>query len=991
MKKVFIGFAIFLVVLIAAAALIPVLFKDKIKEIVDKEIAKNVDAKVIYKADDIGVSIFSTFPNLGLNIDNLAVVGVDSFQRDTLAYLPQFRMGLDLMSVISGDQLKIKSIKLTEPNIKLKVLKSGKANWDIYKAIPTEGEPDTATSDFSMAMEKWEVENGKLVYEDLSLPFSVQLLKMNHTGSGDFEKSVFDMVSKTTSEGFTMTYDGVNYITNKKLDADVTLAMDLDKSLYTFKDNKFKINDFAMDFAGSILMPGSDIDLDLTFKALDTDFKTILSLVPGMYTEQFKDVKTDGKLAFDGYVKGRFNETSMPGFGTNLKVTNAMFKYPDLPQAATNINVDMSVDNKDGIINNTNVQVRKFHLDLGKNPVDAKAVINGLDPMKVDGNLKANIDLNEMTKVFPVEGMTLRGLLKVDANAKGTYSAKQMPVMTANLNLANGYVKSKDFPAPIENLNALVNVLNATGNTDDTEIKIENFKMLLEGEPLGGRVYVKGIDKPVFDADVKGTIDLTKMTKIFPLEGMTLTGRIKADIKTKGKMADIEAEKYGNIVSSGSMHVDKLTFVSKDLPQGMKVTTADASFNNEKINVQNMSGFVGKSDVQVNGTISNYMGYMFAENQPLRGTMNVSSKRFDVNEWMVDEYSGQPVAQQSPTEATGVVEVPGNIDFVLNATVNEVLYDNLKLQNMKGGVIIKDKTAKLQNLAFNTLGGAFVTNGSYNTQSLAHPKFTFDLDIKNLDFKEAFNAFETIQKLAPISKFLEGKFSTNFAFAGELGQDMMPVMGTMTGKGVIEVVRAVVKNIKVLNKIGETTNFKEVQNFVVENKDIAAEILNGNLVVKPFDIKVGDMNMTVGGTNNLSGIMDYGVAMDVPTGKVGSALNQKLSSFAGMKDYKGAERVTLNLKVGGTMDDPKIALAGGSAKAQAKEMVKDVVTSRLNTEKEKLNVKRQAAQDSLQRELDRRKQEAEEKARQEMEKKRKEAEDKLKKEAENKLKGIFKR
>src|SRR5678815_10975 len=171
MKKVFIGFAIFLVILLAVVALVPVLFKDKIKEVVDKEIAKNVEAKVIYKADDIDVSIFSTFPNLGLNIDNLTVVGIDSFQRDTLAYLPQFRMGLDLMSVISGDKLKIKSIKLTEPSIKLKVLKSGKANWDISRAIPEEGEPDTVKSDFSMAMEKWEVENGKLVYEDLSIPF----------------------------------------------------------------------------------------------------------------------------------------------------------------------------------------------------------------------------------------------------------------------------------------------------------------------------------------------------------------------------------------------------------------------------------------------------------------------------------------------------------------------------------------------------------------------------------------------------------------------------------------------------------------------------------------------------------------------------------------------------------------------------------------------------------------------------------------------------
>ena len=32
------------------------------------------------------------------------------------------------------------------------------------------------------------------------------------------------------------------------------------------------------------------------------------------------------------------------------------------------------------------------------------------------------------------------------------------------------------------------------------------------------------IDKPVFDANVRGTVDLTKITRIFPLEGMTVDG-----------------------------------------------------------------------------------------------------------------------------------------------------------------------------------------------------------------------------------------------------------------------------------------------------------------------------------------------------------------------------------------------------------------------------------------------------------------------------------
>ncbi|PIQ20097.1 MAG: hypothetical protein COW65_17005 [Cytophagales bacterium CG18_big_fil_WC_8_21_14_2_50_42_9] len=988
MKKVFIGFAIFIVVLLAAAALVPYLFKDKVKEVLDKQIAENVNAKVSYKADAVHLSLLRHFPNLALSVDNLTVIGLDSFQRDTLAALPNFSMGLDMMSVITGDELKVKSILLQDPSIKLVKLKSGRTNWDIFITDTTATEPaNTDTTSFNMAINKWEIRNGSLVYEDLSIPMGIAASNVNHTGSGDFAENVFDMVSETTSDAFTVTYGGINYVENAKLNADVTLGMDLNKSQFTFKENKIQLNEFPFGFNGSILMPADDIDLDITFQAAETGFKNILSVVPGMFTDKFKDIDTDGKMAFKGYVKGRFNETSMPGFGTELQVTNGRFKYPDLPQAATNINVDMKVANADGNVNNTRIQIDKFHLDLGKNPVEARAIINGLEPMQVDGNVKANINLAEMTKVFPVEGMTLRGLLNIDGNAKGTYSKTQMPVVNARLNLSNGYVKSKNFPAPIQGLNMASTITNTTGNTDDTRIQVDRFNLSLDGEPLEGRVTIQGIDKPAFDAQVKGILDLTKIAKIFPLEDMTLSGRIQADVATKGKMTDIDAGQYANITSSGNMQVNNLSFVSKDLPQGMKITNASTVFNNEKIQVQQMQGFLGKSDFQVNGSISNYMGYLFGKNQSLRGTMNLSSNRFDVNEWMVDEFSGQPT--QSASE--GVVAVPENIDFVLNTSAGQVLYSNLKLDNVRGAVTIKDKVARLDNVLFNTLGGSFVTSGTYNTKDLQHPLFSMGLNIKNLDFKSAYNAFNTIKTLAPIAHLLDGKFSTDFNFSGELGQNMMPVYSSLTGKGLVEVVRAVVTNVQVLDKISQLTNLTEVKNLVVENKDFAAELVGGNLVVKPFDINVKDIKMTVGGTNNVDGNIAYVTALDVPTGKIGNALNAKLTSLTGLQDIKGTDRVTMNLNIGGTLTNPKVSLSGSSAKAQAKDLVKNVVQSKLEVAKANLGEKKQLAQDSIKSLIEAKRVETETKIKNELEAKRKQAEENLKNKASEKLNSLFKK
>ncbi|MCR5888120.1 AsmA family protein [Hymenobacter sp. J193] len=997
MRKFLLGVLIFLVVLVAAVALAPVLFKDKIKQALDKQLAQRVAAKVEYNPDNVSLSLLRSFPDLSLAIDGLRIIGQDSFSRDTLAFLPSFRAGLDLMSVVRGDEIKIKTIQLDQPDLSLRVLKSGRANWDIFLSDSAAAAKGQDTSQVRVAIKGWEINGGKLRYEDLTIPFAMQLRGIDHTGSGDFEQNVFDMVSQTTAQSFSMQYDGTEYVTNKKLTGDVTLAMDLGKMLFTFKDNKVQLNDFPATFQGTIGLPNdTDITYDLTFKALETDFKNILSLVPGAYNEQFKDLNATGKVAFDGYFKGVQNEVKMPGYGVNLQVKNGTFKYPQLPQQARNINVDMQVDNPSGFTNNVKVNVKQFHLDLGKNPIDGNVLIDGLEPMKVDGRVKANVDLAEMMKVYPVQDLILRGLLAVDATAKGTYSKTQMPVTQAALRLTNGYVKSKQFPAPIENLTMNGTVTNTTGQVNDTRINIPQFKMLLDGEPLEGRVAAQNLDKPVFDADVKGIIDLTKITRIFPLEGMTVTGRLNGNVAAKGNMADVEAGRYQNIVASGTVQAKNVTYKSTDLPQGVKVTQATATFNNANIVLKDMQGFVGSSDIAASGTISNYMGYLFTPGQPLRGNLTVNSKRFNVNEWMVDEVTAKPTATAktaAPAEAQGVLQIPKFFDLTLNSNVGEVQYDNLKLQDVKGTVVVRDEAARMDGLTFNTLGGAFATNGSYSSKDLQHPKFNFGLNIKNLNFQNAFRAFESVKKFVPLASQVEGIFSTNFNVSGEMGQDMLPVYSSLTGKGVFEVVRAAVGNSGVLNKVGNLTQLNELKKFVVENKDVAAEMLNGNFIVKPFDFNVGQIKTTVGGSSNMNGGLEYVMALDVPTGKVGNALNAKLTQLTGVQDIKGTERVTMGLKIGGSLSNPDVKLTTAGAKTQAKDLAKSLVTSvvqsKVDDAKLKLASKAKVAQDSLQKEALRKQQELTDKARLELEKKRQETQTKIQDKAKDKLNGIL--
>ena len=992
MRKILLGAGVVLLLLAVALAVAPRLFEDRLRALADRQIARRVRARVTYDPAHIEVSLLRSFPELTVGLRDLRVVGLDSFSRDTLAYLPALRVGLDVLSVVRGGAIDVKSIAADRPDVRLRRLKSGRANWDVFVSDSAAAARGQDTSQVKLGIRGWQVSEGRLRYEDVGLTFQLEARGVNHTGRGDFARRVFDLTSHTTATDLDLTYAGVAYVTDKQLDADVALKMDLGNNRYTFQENKVRLNDFPFSFAGVIGLPNAtDITYDLTFRALETDFKTLLSLVPGAYTERFKNIETSGRVAFDGYYKGTQNALHLPGYGVNLVVTNGQFKYPDLPQAARNINLKMQVDNPSGFTNNVKVNIPQFHLDLGPNPVDGNLTIDGLNPMRVDGRVKANVNLAEALKVYPVKDLALRGQLFVDGTARGIYSKTQMPVVNAAIRLSNGYVKSAKFPAPIENINLSGTVVNTTGQVNDTQVSLPQFRMVLEGEPLEGRLTARNLARPVFDADVRGTVDLTKITKIFPLQGMSVTGRVAGNLAAKGNMADVEAGRYQNVVASGTVRATNVTYRSPALPQGVKISSGTATFNNNQVAVQSLNGTAGSSDFAASGTISNYLGYLFTPGQSLRGNLTVNARNFNVNEWMVDEVSAKPTATggRAPAKANGVLQIPKYFDLVLNSHVDNVTYDNLKLTNAQGTVTVRDQTARLSNMTFNTLGATFGTTGSYSSQNLAHPRFDFGLNIKNLNFQSAFAAFNSIKTLVPLASQVEGIFGTTFNVSGEMGPDMRPNLATLTGKGVFDVVRAAINQSEVMAKIASLTTLPELKTLLVVNKEIKANLVNGNLVVQPFDLTVGDVKMTLGGSNSLAGALAYVTALNVPTGRLGTALSGQLTRLTGVKDLQGTDRVTLGLNIGGTVGSPRVQLTSGSVKDQGKALVTNVVKTKLTDALIGLTQKKKVAQDSTKASTDAAEQTAEEKDRLVKEKARLEAQDRLRNQVGQGLNSLF--
>jgi hypothetical protein len=983
-KTLLIILGVFIFLTLAAVA-VPFIFKDKIAARIDGELAQSVNAKVIYDIDNFSLSLLRHFPNVSASIEDFAIVGNEPFQSDTLVSLSEIAVEFNLKSVLFDEYPTLTGVHLNGGNLYVKVLEDGTANYDL--TFPDENVTESASeSEMKIGIDKIEIQNLNVVYDDRQLDYFMALGGINAEGKGDFTSDVYDLPIKLDALIADLSYEGVSYLTNKKFKAETDLNIDMGKMKFTLGDGNFQLNDFLFDLNGFLAMPSDDVELDLEMVGKNNEFKSILSLVPGIYTESFSRIQTSGTMDFQGKVKGIYNETKIPSFDISLNIADGMFQYPDLPKPVKNINVAMQLKNETDNINNTSISIPDFKLDFGSNPISGRFFLSDLVSYTIDAALKGKLNLEELTSIFPIDGLALKGNLDVNAEAKGRYDsiAGVIPAIDAKLLLANGYVKSNEYPAPIENLNVNASIQNPNGNMNDFLVDLSQFGFDLEGEGVNGKMKVRDFEKLIWDGEIKGGVDLKKILAIFPMEGMSMEGRIQADIITKGSYEAVEAKKYNQLETRGNMNITDFMYQSVDIPQKISITRAKAEFTPEEIKLTQFDSKLGQSPLKASGYLSNYMNYLLADKGTLKGQLVLNSTSFNVNEWMTENTS----ADTTSSEFT-VIELPKNIDFTMSVAANEVIYDDMNLKEVRGNMSLKEGILRFSEASMKTLGGTIGLDGSYDPSELTAPKFSFKLDISDLSIAEAFKTFNSVKAFAPIAQNLTGKFNSTMDFTGKLGQDMMPILASLDGKGLLKVAETALKDSKILQEITSLTKLKDVNTLRLKNISIPISINNGVMDVKPFDVKLWDYQANVQGTAGFDGSINYLINMEVPAGKFGSQANALLAGITGNAADENST-IPLSLNLTGTYNSPKVGLAGGSS---IESLLANALKSRATGEVQALQIQAtqqfNATQDSLKKDLKLKAEVLQDSVKKELAKQGNVTKDKAVEEAKKLLKGFF--
>ncbi|MGE5352529.1 MAG: AsmA-like C-terminal region-containing protein [Acidobacteriota bacterium] len=474
MKKKFAVVSIILLVVILLMMFVPMLFKDQIAEMVKKQANKQLNA--VLNFESAGLNMFKSFPDLTLSINNLTIVNKPPFKGDTLLSAASFNATIDLWSLIKGNAIRIEEVNLHKPNIKLIVLEDSTANYNIMK--PDTVKPKPSQKQVNVNLKYYSVDGANIAYIDQSSGMKAIIKNLDHEGSGDLSKDKFDLKTVTKIDELTFEYNGLTYLNKVNAYLDMALFANMNEKKFTLNKNEMRLNNLTVKFDGFVARPDtSNITMDLTFASNRTDFKDIVSLIPAAYSENFQDMKSSGKMLLNGSVKGVYNKTRIPSFNIKLFVQNGSFQYPKLPNAVRNVNVDLNVNNPGGTPDNTVINLKQMHFELGSDPFDASLVVTTprSNPY-IDTKVKGRLNLGQLKNAMPLKGVQrLDGLVQADFQAKGNIGGLKSKNI-GNL-AASGSVQASNIVYGSDELTQEIKINQASLTLSNQAFNLNSFSM----------------------------------------------------------------------------------------------------------------------------------------------------------------------------------------------------------------------------------------------------------------------------------------------------------------------------------------------------------------------------------------------------------------------------------------------------------------------------------------------------------------------------------
>jgi len=328
-----------------------------------------------------------------------------------------------------------------------------------------------------------------------------------------------------------------------------------------------------------------------------------------------------------------------------------------------------------------------------------------------------------------------------------------------------------------------------------------------------------------------------------------------------------------------------------DLGEQLKGEIPNISFtlDADSMAIKKADLILGDSDFSLTGKLTDISKYLNKQ-ALLKGKFDLVSKSIDIYQLM-DIFSGMGDQDSTLVSNEAVISeddpfmVPKGVEIRLNTTIDQTIVNDNIIENIKGGLTVKDGTLVLDQMGFTNRAANMQLTAMYRSDRKNHLFSGIDFHLLDIDVAELVTLIPSVDAMIPMLKSFKGKGEFHLAGETYLKSDYSLKQSTIRGAAAFQGQDLTLMDTETFNMIASKLLFKKKTENVIDSLSVEMTLFKDEIDLYPFLIVMDNYKAVIAGRHNTDNHFNYHISVtDTPL------------------------PVRLGLDVSGTMDELKYKL-----------------------------------------------------------------------------------
>ena len=338
---------------------------------------------------------------------------------------------------------------------------------------------------------------------------------------------------------------------------------------------------------------------------------------------------------------------------------------------------------------------------------------------------------------------------------------------------------------------------------------------------------------------------------------------------------------------SGSVNTDNARLLTPFFPLKNHFSTVALTFNNDTVDISNISLRAGASDITMSGIVSNVRRALTSKtDNSLKGNFSLLSDTIDINEISASIFTGasyasdtrhgkkrikakddkalasqlDDLAKKGPGRNAPVL-IPVNIDANLKIEANHLLYSDVEMQSMGADILVYDGGVNLHDLKANSEAGNLSLSALYSAPNAEDMHFGFGMKLNDFNIAKFVKMVPAIDSITPLMHDFSGMIGANIAATCRIDSGMNLDLPSLNAA-----IRITGDNLAFIDpekyrKLGKWLGFKDKADNTIHCLNVEMTVEDGLMRVYPFAFNIDRYRLGIYGSNNMAMDFDYHLAV----------------------------------------------------------------------------------------------------------------------------------